>query len=349
MRLNRSLRSIRSLAVVALALVAAAARADETKPPAAAELKLSVAVGPAYALGQAADRWAKLVVDRSGGRLAVKRYAGATLAKRDPQREFAALADGSADLSVGSTLNWSTQVKELGVVGLPWIAPERRQLDALLTGLVGDRLIVAVKHAGAVPLAFAALGHRALATAQRPVDKPADLATMWVRVVAAPAVGDLYAALGAQPRRMGFGAAETAFAEGTLDAQDGTPGTFAATHVYALGMQRILLWDAIAEAAVFAVNRARWESWSEPDRALVAAAAREVARELPALVEREEEAALKDLRRGGMTVARLTPSGREAFVAASRAYYEQAAFIAGPPLVREAEAAVAAVPTAASP
>jgi len=322
------------LAVAALVLIPVDTRADETKAPAAAELKLSVAVGPAYALGMAADRWAKLIVDRSGGRLAVKRYAGATLSKRDPQREFAALADGTADLAVGSTLNWSAQVKELGVVGLPWIAPGRRQLDALLTGLIGERLTVAVKHAGAVPVAFAPLGHRALATAQRPVDKPSDLATVWVRVVAAPAVGGLYAALGAQPRRMSFDAAETAFAEGMLDAQDGTLATFAATHVYALGMRRVLLWDAIAEAAVFAVNRARWESWSELDRALVAAAARDVARGLPDVLQKEEEAALQELRRGGMTVARLTPSGREAFVAASRAYFEQAAYVAGPRLVR---------------
>jgi hypothetical protein len=44
-----------------------------------------------------------------------------------------------------------------------------------------------------------------------------------------------------------------------------------------------------------------------------------------------------------MTVVRLTPSGRAAFIAATPGLYNHGAAIAGPDLVREAEAAVAAV------
>ena len=73
--------------------------------------KLSVAVGPAYALG-------KLVAERSGGALPIKVYPGASLAQRDPDREFAALRDGAADLAGGSTLHWSAQVNELAGVGM---------------------------------------------------------------------------------------------------------------------------------------------------------------------------------------------------------------------------------------
>jgi TRAP-type C4-dicarboxylate transport system substrate-binding protein len=64
-------------------------------------LNLSVAVGPAFALGKSANVWAKLVAERSGGALAIDLHPGATLAQRDPDREFAALRDGAADLAVG--------------------------------------------------------------------------------------------------------------------------------------------------------------------------------------------------------------------------------------------------------
>ncbi len=111
------------------------------------EWKLSTAVGTAFALGKAGERWAALVTENSGGKLAVVLRPGATLAERDPAREFTALRSGAADLAIGSTLYWSVQVRELGVVGLPWIAPEEKQLDALVTGVIAEKLAAAYRPA----------------------------------------------------------------------------------------------------------------------------------------------------------------------------------------------------------
>ena len=335
------MRLARGLVLATITFLCATFAANGLAAEPTSELKLSVAVGPAYALGMAGDRWAKRISERSDGRLQVKVFAGATLAQRDPAREFVALKKGVADLAVGSTLYWSVQVKELGVIGLPWLATSRKQLDALLAAPIADAFSAAVTRVRVVPVAFAALGHRALATTDRTVEIPADLTGMRVRIVAPPAVAAFYAALGAQPVAMTFAAAERAFATGTLDAQDGSAAMFAATHVYSIGLKRVLLWDAIAEAAVFAVNRERWNSWSEAERSIVRDSAREVAGELAGLAQQEEDAALKDLRRGGMTITRLTPSGRAAFVAAAHGLYNYWAAVAGPDLVREAEAAVA--------
>src|SRR5512134_3178481 len=130
-RLGRFLRC--ALLWVPFALAAAALGAQETKDK-PREWKLSVAVGPAFALGKAGERWAKLVTERSDGAFAVVPSFGATLAQRDPVRELAALAAGAADLAVGSSLFWSMQAGALGVIGLPWLAPDPRQLDALVTG-----------------------------------------------------------------------------------------------------------------------------------------------------------------------------------------------------------------------
>ena len=78
-------------------------------------------------------------------------------------REFVALRDGAADLAVGSTLFWSAQVTELNVIGLPWIVADARALDALVAALK-EQLDAAIERGGAVPLAYAPLGPRALAT-----------------------------------------------------------------------------------------------------------------------------------------------------------------------------------------
>jgi len=340
-RCRRAVRS-RALLLAALSLVAMSVAAEEAqdKPR---EWKLSTAVGPAFALGKAGLRWARLVSDKSDGKLAVQLYPGAVLAQREPTLEFTALRVGAADLAVGSSLYWSTPVKELGVVALPWIAPGPKQLGALLAPPVGDRLLAAVDREGVVALALAPLGHRALATTDRVVQAPGDVAGLRVRMLGPLVVGEFFAALWAEPRALSFADAEAAFAAGAINAQDGTLALFVATRASAIGLKRVLLWDALAEAAVFAVNRARWDAWTEADRAIVRDAARAVAAEVATLVPQDDDAAAKELGRRGMAVTRLTTAGRSAFVAAMRGYYERRAALIGAELVKSAEDAVAAV------
>src|SRR5580765_3346076 len=81
-------------------LLACPAHAQNPSP--AREWKLSTALGPAYPQGKGGELWATFIRERSGGRLAVRHFPGASLAQRDPGREFGALRDGAIDLAVGS-------------------------------------------------------------------------------------------------------------------------------------------------------------------------------------------------------------------------------------------------------
>lgn len=329
--------------LVAWLSVTAGVIAAQTPPDAkdtAREWKLSVAVGPAFALGAAGERWARTIAEKSGGRLAVRLHPGATLAQRDPAREFAALASGAADLAVGSTLYWAAQVPELNVVGLPWLAPEPHALAALIDDGVKQRLDAAIERAGAVALAYAPLDFREIATIKADVRVPSDLAGVSVRTAAVPSLGDLYSALGAVPRSMPFAEAQAALKNGTLGAQDGTPATMATAKLDALGIRHVLLWGAVAEVAVFAVNRSAWQGLSDSQRDLVRDAAQQAARELAKLARTESDAAVADLQKRGVTVTRLTPSGKAAFAAAARGAYDKWAAVAGAELVSAAEAAV---------
>jgi TRAP-type C4-dicarboxylate transport system substrate-binding protein len=330
----------RNFAVATFVAAVAIAHVQDARSEPPKELKLSVAVGPAYALGKAALHWANHLGEKSGGALLATVFPGASLAQRDPARELTALRSGAADLAVGSTLYWSAQVDALGVVGLPWLAAEPRQVDALIGSPVADMLMAAVQRAGIVPLALAPLGHRQLAVRERLIRTPGDLAGMQVRIAGPPQLAELFATLGARAQVMAFADAQAAFTAGTLDAQDGTPAMFATTRLNAVGVQRVVLWDAIAEAALFAVNRERWEAWTAAEQAFVRDAARETAAELADLLRQENEAALAALKKGGISVTRLTPAERAAFAAATRDLYTKRAAVAGEELARAAEAAV---------
>ena len=168
----------------------------------------------------------------------VRFFPGAALASRDPAREFVALRDGAADLAVGSTLFWSVQVVELNLIGLPWLAPEDRDLAALASEGVTERLAAAMERAGVVPLAFAVLGHRELATTGKVLRSPDDMAGMKVRLASTPLLTDLFAGLGAEPRAMALADAQAALRAGTLDAQEGTLATIAAARLDTLGVRQ---------------------------------------------------------------------------------------------------------------
>jgi TRAP-type C4-dicarboxylate transport system substrate-binding protein len=337
-----SRRGIAAALAVLVALAAASAPAQDAPPGKPKELRVSTAVGPAFALGKAGERWAKLVAEKSAGRMAATLHPGATLAYRDPAREFLALRDGGADLAVGSSLYWAAQVKALGVVGLPWLAPEPKQLEALAGGDVGAALTAALEGAGVVPLALAPLGYRELATWTRAVTAPADVAGLKVRVATAPPLAALFTGLGAQAAAVAFASAQPAFLSGALDAQEGPVAVFASTRIYALGAKHVTLWNAVGELAVFAVNRAVWDGATEADRAVLREAAQQAAKELPELARQETAAALAELRQRGLAVVQLTPAGHMAFAAASRGVYDEGAAAAGSEVARLAEAAVKA-------
>lgn len=334
----------RTALLVLTALIAGPVLGQGTPQP--KEWKLSVAVGPAFALGQAAERWAKLIAERSGGTMAIALHPGASLARRDPEREFGALREGVAELAVGSTLPWSAQVDALAVVGLPWLAPEPRQLAQLATGEVKDRLFAAIEQAGAVPLALAPLGHRAIAARAKPVRVPDDLRGLRLRLSGSRYLIDFYTGIGALPQAMSFSDAAAALQAGGLDAQEGPAAGMAATRVDALGLRHVTLWGAVAELAVFAVNRATWDAWTAEQRTQVREAAADAANELAALALRDEEAALATMKGRGADLLRLTASGTAAFAAASRPTYERWAAVAGGDLAQAAERAVGAAASA---
>lgn len=305
------------------------------------ELKLSVAVAPAFPLGAAAKAWSEAMAAAPDGAVASKLHPGASLAQRDPGRELLALRDGGADLAVGSALAWSAQLPALAIYALPWLAPEPADLDALVAAPeVAGELMKRAEAQGVVILALAPLGHRALATTGKVVRAPRDLEGLRVRATGGPLVVETLAQLGARPETMSFALAQDALARGALDAQDGLATSFVAARLPATGYRQLLLWNAFGDAMVFAVRRAVWDGFTDAQRRVALDAARRVASGAKAST-REDEAA-QVLLSLGMGETRLTRAGHEAFAAAAARVREARAAAIGADLVAAAERVVAA-------
>ena len=136
MKLRRTLLTLAAAATAALSLgFTLPAQAQNYK----SEYRMSLVVGTAFPWGKGGELWANKVKEKTNGRINIKLYPGVSLIQGDQTREFSALRQGVIDMAVGSTINWSPQVRQLNLFSLPFLMPDYAAIDALTQGEVASR------------------------------------------------------------------------------------------------------------------------------------------------------------------------------------------------------------------
>ncbi|MEF7615405.1 DctP family TRAP transporter solute-binding subunit [Aquincola sp. MAHUQ-54] len=326
----------------ALSLMGAAAHAQTYK----AEYKLSTVLGPAFPWGKGGEIWADLVKQRTNGRINIKLYPGTSLVQGDQTREFTAIRQGVIDMAIGSTINWSPQIKELNLFSLPFLLPDYAAMDAITQGPVGKDIFGLIEKAGVVPLAWGENGYRELSNSKRDIKRPEDLKGLKIRVVGSPLFLETFTALGANPTQMSWADAQPALASGAVDGQENPMSIFTAAKLHTVAQKHVTMWGYVADPLIFVVNRDVWQSWTPADREIVRQAAVDAGKQEIEIARKglaeAEPTLLKEIGANGVTITRLAPAEREAFVAATRPVYEKWKKTVGAPLVDKAEQAIAA-------
>ncbi|MCZ2406670.1 MAG: DctP family TRAP transporter solute-binding subunit [Burkholderiales bacterium] len=310
------------------------------------EYRMSLVVGTAFPWGKGGEIWANKVKEKTQGRINIKLYPGVSLIQGDQTREFSALRQGVIDMAVGSTINWSPQVRQLNLFSLPFLMPDYAAIDALTQGEVGKQLFATLDKAGVVPLAWGENGYRELSNSKHAVKSPADMKGLKIRVVGSPLFVDTFTALGANPTQMSWADAQPAFASGAVDGQENPMSIFTAAKLHNVNQKYLTLWGYVADPLVFVVNKEVWNSWTPADREAVRQAAIEAGKEQIAIARKglveAGQPLFKDIEANGVTVTRLSPQEREAFVKATRPVYAKWKAQIGADLVDKAEKAIAA-------
>lgn len=328
-------------AVVAAALLVlpgVPATAAEYKP----EYKVSTVLGSPFPWGVAAEKWTELVAERTDGRINMKVYPGSQLVQGDQTKEFTAMRDGIIEMAVGSTINWSPQIKELNLFALPFLMPDHAAIDALTQGEVGRDLFDIIRRRGVEPLAWGENGFRQLSNSKRNVRTPADLKGLKIRVVGSPLFNDIFSALGANPTQMSWADAKPALATGAVDGQENPLSVFVDARMETLGQTHVSLWNYVADPLIFAVNARVWNAFTPADQAIVQAAAVEAGQLSIELARNGDAKAEAELPALGVGVTRPSDTELEAFVAATRPVFDTWAKKIGPDLVDRAKSAIAA-------
>jgi tripartite ATP-independent transporter DctP family solute receptor len=309
------------------------------------EYKLSTVLPNTYPWGKAGERWAELVKEKTGGRVNIKMYPGTSLVGGDQTKEFSAIRQGVIDMAIGSTINWSPQVRQLNLFSLPFLMPDYKAIDALTKGEVGKQIFGILDKAGVVPLAWGENGFRELSNSKGPIASPADMKGKKFRVVGSPIFIDIFTALGANPTQMSFADAQPALSSGAVDGQENPLSVFVNAKMHTLNQKYLTLWGYAADPLVFVVNKEVWNSWTPADREAVRAAAVQAGAENVAAARKgiaaPDTEVLKQIEGNGVTITRITPDQRKAFQAAAKPVYDKWADQIGRNLVKAAEAAIA--------
>lgn len=290
------------------------------------EYKISTVVGAPFPWGLAAQKWADLVQERTEGRIHMKVYPGAQLVSGDQTKEFTAMRRGVIDMAVGSTINWSPQIKELNIFSLPFLMPDYKAIDALTHGPVGEKLFEILKEKGVEPLAWAENGFREVSNSKHAIKTPADMDGLKIRVVGSPLFNDTFSALGANPTQMSWADAKPALTTGAVDGQENPLSIFTVAKVYEVGQKYLTLWHYVADPLILAVNDQVWKSFTPEDQEIVRKAAVEAGAYGVELARKgltgDDTSMIDEVKGYGVEVTTLTDEQRQAFVDKTRGVYD---------------------------
>ncbi len=184
---------------------------------------------------------------KSEGRLKVDIYPASQLGSEREQMEGVKI--GTQEITTNSPGMLATIFPEVGVFDLPYIFRDQEHVHKVLEGPIGRGVMDRMrKEVGMFPIALWDRGPRNL-TAKKPVNTPADVNGLKIRVPEIRIYLAIWRALGAKPTPMAFGELYMGLATGTVDAQENPLEVIwsnkfyeVQSHLVLTGHMRAVLW-----------------------------------------------------------------------------------------------------------
>lgn len=266
----------------------------------------------------AMDKFAELLKEKSGGRLAVKMYHSGTLGSQPDAIEQ--LRIGGIEIGNFNLGPLGPIVPEANVVSLPFIFKDVDHMWRVLDGKAGDIINEGMTKYGIVPLAWYDAGARCFYNSKRPINTPADVVGMKVRVMNNDLYSGMIAALGGNPSPMAFAEVYQSLKTGVVDGAENNWPSYESTGHYEVAKYYSLSQHLIIPETL-CINAKVWEGLSPEDQKIVKEAAVESA-ELQRTLWKEREVASKDKVLAGGVEFNEIPD-KSAFQAAMKPVYEK--------------------------
>ncbi|MBX2963512.1 MAG: TRAP transporter substrate-binding protein [Cyclobacteriaceae bacterium] len=212
------------LLFVALGLINGCASREHTV------LKLAHGLDPSHPVHRAMVFMAERVAEKSEGRLEVEIYPSEQLGSEQQCVELLqigslAMTKVSAAILEGFTDNYK-------VLGLPYIFRSKEHAFNVLDGEIGEEFLNSTEKFWIKGLCFYDAGSRSFYTLKRPIESPADLTGLKIRVMKSQTAMELVSAMGGSPTPVSWGELYTALQSGVVDGAENNPPSFYTSRHY---------------------------------------------------------------------------------------------------------------------
>jgi tripartite ATP-independent transporter DctP family solute receptor len=244
-------------------------------------------------------KFAELVQAKSGGKMKVNLFFGATLGS--DQAITTSIQGGTVEMSVMNSGILASLVKELAIFDFPFLFANEKESDAIVDGPVGKRMHKMLEDKGVVGLAYWELGYRHITNSKRALNKVEDIDGLKLRVIPNPINVDWVKALGANPTPMPFPEVYGGLESKAIDGQENPVAVIAANKFWEV-QKYIALTNHQYNPQSVIFSKKVWDTYSTAERKIIDDAAAEAT-----TYQREQSRAavaanLDLLKKNGMTV-----------------------------------------------
>jgi len=168
--------------------------------------------------GRAAEMFAKLVGERTKGRVEVKVFPAGQLGNDTQIVEQVQL--NTVQMGIPPTAVLGQFEPRLQLIDLPFLFPKREACYEVLDGDVGKTLLDGLAKKGFKGLVFWESGFKQFTTKGKTIAGPADFKGMKIRTMDSPLIIEQYRAWGANPVPISFGETYNALQQKVVDGQE---------------------------------------------------------------------------------------------------------------------------------
>lgn len=249
---------------------------------------------------QMIDRIAAAVKEKSGGRLEIQSFPNGQLGSGKEMMEN--VSAGVIQLTTDGAGALSVFLPQLSVLEAPYLWRDAAHLAKVADAPIFAKLAneLAAKRSIRL-LGVTYYGKRHLTTGKKPVQTPADVAGLKLRVPPVDVFRSMVEAWGAQATPIAFPELYLALSQGAVDGQENPLPTIQSGKFYEV-QKFLVLTEHVITPRLIMINEAFWKGLPEADRAIMSAAIAEATKWQDGELLKQEASAVDALKAQGMTI-----------------------------------------------
>lgn len=280
-------------------------------------IRLAHALNTSHPVHEAMIFMADLADEKSGGKLQIKVYPNQQLGSEREILELVQIGSvGMTKISSGALENF---VPEMRVFGLPYLFGDEEHIESVLSGEIGQELLLAGEPYWLRGLTYYDAGKRSFYTLDRPIETPEDLQGMNIRVMQSQMAVNMMRELGGSPTPISFGELYTALQQGVVDGAENNPPSFLTSRHYEVSNYYSLDEHTMLPDVII-IGTEVWNNLNSQEQQWLQESADSSAVFQKQLWIEAEEEALATVQEAGVEI--IYPD-KEPFIEATRDIYEQ--------------------------